>query len=204
MNCDIIAILYSKHKSFYWYSWHRRDRWWKMFSNEYYHSRWLMITPFLFYKNSFCKNYEAENRPKIKNFARITPGSRPRVYKNQWGSNPTHHKNHPYCGGVLLLGRGIVRISIPLFINRGFHFTRISHICLLFSKWNTQPGHVLSGAELQHHHIITSKLFSQWNKGFPSLLFTWNMKFSSWLHQPCYCGKNGLVRNHWHWIWKKW
>ena len=35
-------------------------------------------TPFLFYKNSFYKNYEAENRPKIKNFVRITPGSRSR------------------------------------------------------------------------------------------------------------------------------
>ena len=30
---------------------------------------------FLFYKNSFDKNHEAENRPKIKNFVRNTPGS---------------------------------------------------------------------------------------------------------------------------------
>ena len=36
------------------------------------------VTPFLFYKNSFYKNHEAENRPKIKNFVRITPGSRSR------------------------------------------------------------------------------------------------------------------------------
>ena len=35
-------------------------------------------TPFLFYKNSFYENQEAENRPKIKNFVRITPGSRSR------------------------------------------------------------------------------------------------------------------------------
>ena len=35
-------------------------------------------TPFLFYKNSFHKNREAENRPEIKNFVRITPGSRSR------------------------------------------------------------------------------------------------------------------------------
>ena len=34
------------------------------------------VTPFLFYKNSFCKNREAENRPKIKNFVKITPDSR--------------------------------------------------------------------------------------------------------------------------------
>ena len=37
-----------------------------------------LITPFLFYKNSFYKNHEAENRSKIKNFEIITPGSRPR------------------------------------------------------------------------------------------------------------------------------
>ena len=36
------------------------------------------ITPFLFYKNSFYKNHEAENRPEIKNFVRITPDSRSR------------------------------------------------------------------------------------------------------------------------------
>ena len=35
-------------------------------------------TSFLFYKNSFYKNHEAENRPKIKNFIRITPGPRSR------------------------------------------------------------------------------------------------------------------------------
>ena len=52
----------------------------------------------------------------------------------------------------------------------GFHFTCISHICLLFSKWNTQLGHILPGVELQHHHIIMSKLLSQWNKTFSSLL----------------------------------
>ena len=34
--------------------------------------------PFLFYKNSFYKNHKAENHPKIKNFVRITPGSRSR------------------------------------------------------------------------------------------------------------------------------
>ena len=36
------------------------------------------IPPFLFHKNSFYKSHEAENRPKIKNFVRITPGSRSR------------------------------------------------------------------------------------------------------------------------------
>ena len=36
------------------------------------------FTPFLFYKNSFYKSHEAENRPKIKNFVRITLGSRSR------------------------------------------------------------------------------------------------------------------------------
>ena len=35
-------------------------------------------TLFIFYKNSFYKNHEAENRPKIKNFVRITPDSRSR------------------------------------------------------------------------------------------------------------------------------
>ena len=35
-------------------------------------------TPFLFYKNSFYKNHETENRSKIKNFVRITAGSRSR------------------------------------------------------------------------------------------------------------------------------
>ena len=35
-----------------------------------------MYTPFLFYENSFYKNHEAENRPKIKKFVRITPGFR--------------------------------------------------------------------------------------------------------------------------------
>ena len=34
------------------------------------------VTQFLFNTNSFYKNTEAENRPKIKNFVRITPGSR--------------------------------------------------------------------------------------------------------------------------------
>ena len=38
----------------------------------------LPYTPFLFYKNSFYKNPEAENRPKVKNFVRITLGSRSR------------------------------------------------------------------------------------------------------------------------------
>ena len=37
-------------------------------------------------------------------------------------------------------------------------------------KMKHTTGHILSGAELQHHHIITSKLLSQWNKRFPSLL----------------------------------
>ena len=37
-------------------------------------------------------------------------------------------------------------------------------------KMKHTTGHVLSGAELQHHNIITSKLLSQWNKRFPSLL----------------------------------
>ena len=36
----------------------------------------LYDTPFPFYKNSFYKNQEAENRPEIKNFVRITPGFR--------------------------------------------------------------------------------------------------------------------------------
>ena len=35
-------------------------------------------TQFLFYKNSFYNNHEAENCPKVKNFVRITPGSRSR------------------------------------------------------------------------------------------------------------------------------
>ena len=39
---------------------------------------WALHTPFLFYKNSFYKNHEGENRPKIKNFVRTTPGSRSR------------------------------------------------------------------------------------------------------------------------------
>ena len=38
----------------------------------------LCSTTFLFHKNSFYKNHEAENRLKIKNFVRITPGSRSR------------------------------------------------------------------------------------------------------------------------------
>ena len=37
-------------------------------------------------------------------------------------------------------------------------------------KMKHTTGHVLSGAELQHHNITTSKLLSQWNKRFPSLL----------------------------------
>ena len=36
----------------------------------------INITPFLFYKNSFYKNPEAGNSPKIKNFVRTTPGSK--------------------------------------------------------------------------------------------------------------------------------
>ena len=35
-----------------------------------------LTTLFIFYKNSFYKNHEAENRRKIKNYVRITPGSR--------------------------------------------------------------------------------------------------------------------------------
>ena len=115
----------------------------------------------LFYKNSFYKNHEDEIAPKLrfcKNHTRLQITRFIRI--SEAHSLLTIRIIH-IAGGVLLLGREIVRISIPLFINRGFHFTRISHICLLFSKWNTQPGHVLSGAELQHHHIITSKLLSQ-------------------------------------------
>ena len=40
--------------------------------------RYDIGTPFLFHKNSFYKNHKAENRPKIKNFLRITPGTRSR------------------------------------------------------------------------------------------------------------------------------
>ena len=38
-------------------------------------STWGWHKLFLFYKNSFYKNHEAENCPKSKNFVRITPGS---------------------------------------------------------------------------------------------------------------------------------
>ena len=37
-------------------------------------------TPSLFYKNSFYKNHEAVNHPKMKNFVRITPCSRSRDF----------------------------------------------------------------------------------------------------------------------------
>ena len=38
----------------------------------------LQLISFLLYNNSFYKNHKAENRPNIKNFVRITPGSRSR------------------------------------------------------------------------------------------------------------------------------
>ena len=47
-------------------------------TNCYYHivfAKFNLSTPFLFYKDSFYKNHEAENGAKIKNFVRITPGS---------------------------------------------------------------------------------------------------------------------------------
>ena len=77
-------------------------------------------TQFLFYKNSFYKNH---TRLQITSFIRTSEAHiLPTIRIIYIG------------GGVLLLGREIVRISLPLFINRGFHFTRITHICLLFSK----------------------------------------------------------------------
>ena len=36
----------------------------------------VLCTLFIFYKNSFYKNHDAENRRKLKNYVRITPGSR--------------------------------------------------------------------------------------------------------------------------------
>ena len=62
-----------------------------------YRSLLFSLTPFHFYKNSFCKNRESENCPKIKNFVRSIPGSRSRdLQESLKGSYPTHHKNHPY------------------------------------------------------------------------------------------------------------